>query len=66
VRAHRRETSIGFGIALLLVAVYHSFAVMAQAWDTRPERHPELLLWVPNFLFNGLGAVLLWRVNRRG
>lgn len=66
VRAHRRETSIGFGLALILVAIYHSFQVMAQAWDTRPERHPELLLWAPNFLFNGLGAWLLWRVNRRG
>ncbi len=66
IRTHRRETSVGFGLALVLVAVYHSFAVMAQAWDTRPERHPELLLWAPNFLFNGLGAWLLWRVNRRG
>lgn len=66
VRAHRRETSVGFGIALGLVAVYHSFLILAQAWDTRPERHPELLLWVPNLLFNVVGAWLLWRANRRG
>lgn len=66
VRAHRRETSVGFGIALVLVTLYFSFQVLAEAWETRPERHPELLLWVPNFLFLGVGSWLLWRVNRRG
>jgi len=66
VRAHRRETSVGFGLALVLVTLYFRFPVLAQAWEPRPERHPEWLLWVPNFLFLGVGAVLLWRVNRRG
>ncbi len=66
VRAHRRETSAGFGIALILVLIYHSFAILAQAWETYPQRHPELILWVPNLLFQGLGAWLLWRANRRG
>lgn len=66
VRTHRRETSAGFGIALVLVLIYHSFAILAQAWETYPQRHPELILWVPNLLFQGLGAWLLWRANRRG
>jgi lipopolysaccharide export system permease protein len=66
VRAHRRETSAGVGIALLLVLVYHSFTIMAQAWETEPSRHPQLIVWVPNFLFQAVGAWLLWRANRRG
>jgi lipopolysaccharide export system permease protein len=66
VRAHRRETSAGVGIALLLVLVYHSFTIMAQAWETEPGRHPQLIVWVPNFLFQAVGCWLLWRANRRG
>lgn len=66
VRAHRRETSAGVGIALGLVVVYHGFVVLAQAWQAYPDRHPHLILWVPNLLFYGLGAWLLWRANRRG
>lgn len=65
VRAHRRETNVGIAIALALLAAYYSFLLIGSALDTKPQFHPELIVWVPTVLFIGTGSGLLWRLNRQ-
>jgi len=64
IRVHRRETNVGFLIALGLVAVYYTLTLIGTGLDTRPQFFPQYLVWLPNFLFQGIGVVLLWRANR--
>ena len=49
---------------LALVFVYLSVMYLGKALNTHPEWAPHLIVWLPNFIFQAVGAVLLWRANR--
>ena len=64
IKVSRRETSANLGIAVILALAYYLFVVVIGWLDQHPGYRPDLLLWVPNFLFLALGLWLLRRLDR--
>jgi lipopolysaccharide export system permease protein len=65
IKVSRRETSANLGLALLLVLSFYLLTVAVKWLDRHPEYRPDLLLWIPNLLFIGLGIWLFTRIDRR-
>ena len=65
VTAHRRETSIGFAMGLMVAVAYFLFVIIGDTLRGQPNLHPELLVWFPNILFLVLGGFLFRRLARQ-
>lgn len=65
VVAQRRETSVGFALSLAVAVSYFFLITIVKVLRVSPAYHPELLVWVPNVIFLGLGAFLFARMARR-
>ncbi|HEV3409789.1 MAG TPA: LptF/LptG family permease, partial [Chthoniobacterales bacterium] len=65
VTAHRRETSMGFLISLVVAFCYFLFIIAADTLRHTPSVRPEVLVWLPNVLFIALGALLFRRLARQ-
>lgn len=65
ITAHRRETSVGFAFSLAIAFTYFFFIIMAETFKREAAAQPVFLMWAPNLLFIGLGAVLFYRLIRR-
>jgi len=64
LQTSRRETTVGIAVSILLMMVFYSFLLLGRALVDKPEWRPEWIVWFPSFLFQGIGAVMLWRANR--
>ncbi len=65
VTAHRRETTVGFLLSLIIAISYFLFVIIADTLRNNPKVHPEYLVWFPNALFIALGVFLFYRLSKR-
>lgn len=65
IRTSRRETSIGLFICVALASVYFFTVVLFESLDEFSWLYPQYLLWLPNIIFQMLGAILTYRISQR-
>ncbi|HWA24578.1 MAG TPA: LptF/LptG family permease [Lacunisphaera sp.] len=64
IKVSRKETSANLGIGLLLTLGYYFVTILAGWFDNHPELRPDLIIWLPNIVFQGLGLWLFYKVDR--
>jgi lipopolysaccharide export system permease protein len=64
IKVSRKETSANLGLGLLLALGYYFASIMAGWLDNYPALRPDLIVWVPNIVFQGLGLWLFYKVDR--
>lgn len=65
IRTNRRETSIGLFICVILASAYFFSIMLFESLDQSPHLYPQYLLWIPNILFQVIGAVMTFRISQR-
>ncbi|MCF7847336.1 MAG: LptF/LptG family permease [Kiritimatiellales bacterium] len=60
IRSHRKESSIGMVISLIIVFAFYFFIILADALCDYPQWHPQYFLWIP-IVGGQLGGILLLR-----
>ncbi|HQU08941.1 MAG TPA: LptF/LptG family permease, partial [Opitutales bacterium] len=64
IQANRAETYANITLALGLTLVYYFMIVMISWLEEAPRWRPDLLIWLPNILYQSLGLYLLHRSNK--
>lgn len=65
IRTSRRETSVGLFLSVILGGVFFLSIVVVESLAIFPAIFPQYLIWLPNLVFQALGAVLLYRVSQQ-
>ncbi len=65
ITAQRRETTAGFVLSLVTALAYYFFILLADMFNEKPSVYPHLLMWLPNFLFLGLGGWMFYKLSKK-
>ena len=64
IQAGRKETYANLGIALIIAMTYYFLIIMVSWLEDIPALRPDLLIWLPNLIFQGIGFWMLYRASR--
>ena len=64
IRVGRKESYANLGIALVIAMTFY-FLLIAVSWlEGYTALRPDLLIWLPNIIFQAVGMWMLQRANR--
>ncbi len=58
----RREKSINFGIAFIIVGIYYLLLIGSEAVSLQGYITPEIAMWIPNIILGVAGTILTYRL----
>lgn len=64
IQVGRKETYANLGIALVIAMSYYFLLIMVSWLEDYPELRPDLLIWLPNLIFQSIGFWMIHRANR--
>ncbi|WP_294433258.1 LptF/LptG family permease [uncultured Victivallis sp.] len=65
IRTSRRETSVGLFLSVILAGLFFLSIILCESLSSFPKLYPQYLLWLPNIVFQILGAVMTYRISQR-
>ena len=64
IRTSRRETSVGLFLSVILAGAFFLSIILCESLNSFPKLYPQYLLWLPNIIFQVLGAVMTVRISK--
>jgi lipopolysaccharide export system permease protein len=64
IQVGRKETYANLGIALIIAMTYYFLIIMVSWLEDVPALRPDLLIWLPNLVFQGIGFWMIYRASR--
>lgn len=58
----RREKSVNFGIAFLIVGIYYLLLMGSEALSLQGHLYPTLAMWLPNIVLGAIGAAMTYKL----
>ena len=64
IQVGRKETYANLGIALVIAMTYYFLIIIVSWLEDVPSLRPDLLIWLPNLIFQGVGFWMIYRASR--